>query len=81
MYKRQSQYWYYYLRSPYASDSYHVRSVRSDGTLDGDIAYVGYYGVRPALNLSSSILVSDSPAPVSSAERWLTPWAISGDCG
>ena len=61
MYKRQSQYWYYYLRSPYASDSYHVRSVRSDGTLDGDIAYVGYSGVRPALNLSSSILVSDSP--------------------
>ena len=39
-----SQYWYYYLRSPYASN-----------------AYLGHCGVRPALNLSSSILVSDSP--------------------
>ena len=56
-----SQYWYYYLRSPNASDSYNVRYVYSDGTLGYDSAYHGSRGVRPALNLSSSILVSDSP--------------------
>lgn len=53
--------WYYWLRSPLASYSYDVRSVGSDGTLHNSIAYDGTYGVRPALNLSSSILVSDSP--------------------
>lgn len=56
-----SQYWYYFLRSPYASNSNSVRNVYSDGTLHYYSAYYGYYGVRPALNLSSSILVSDSP--------------------
>ena len=54
--------WWYWLRSPYASYSYYVRDVYSDGTLNYlSRAYLGYYGVRPALNLSSSILVSDSP--------------------
>ena len=56
-----SQPWWYYLRSPGASDSYNVRYVYSDGSLRLDYAYRGRYGVRPALNLSSSILVSDSP--------------------
>lgn len=56
-----SQYWYYYLRSPFASDSYIVRVVYSDGSLRSSSAFRGDYGVRPALNLSSSILVSDSP--------------------
>ena len=59
-----SQPWWYYLRSPYASYSNYVRSVISDGTLYSghrSRAYSGDGGVRPALNLSSSILVSDSP--------------------
>lgn len=58
-----SQPWWYWLRSPYASGSYYVRYVYSDGTLDYIYggAYRGGDGVRPALNLSSSILVSDSP--------------------
>lgn len=56
-----SQPWWYYLRSPRASYSDSVRSVGWDGTLYNDNAYGGYSGVRPALNLSSSILVSDSP--------------------
>ena len=57
-----SQYWYYYLRSPLASYSYIVRRVYSDGALSHlHSAYYGDSGVRPALNLSSSILVSDSP--------------------
>lgn len=38
-----------------------VRYVYSDGSLDGNIAYYGYSGVRPLCNLKSSILVSDSP--------------------
>ena len=56
-----SQYWYYWLRSPDASNSNGVRSVYSDGTLSDSGAHNGNRGVRPALNLSSSILVSDSP--------------------
>lgn len=55
-----SQPWWYWLRSPHASDSYGVRSVYSGGALGDGSAY-GNGGVRPALNLSSSILVSDSP--------------------
>lgn len=58
-----SQPWWYWLRSPSASNSYGVRVVYSGGALTGDGhgAYNGGSGVRPALNLSSSILVSDSP--------------------
>lgn len=57
-----SQPWWYWLRSPLASYSYSVRYVYSDGTLLSDRgACGGSSGVRPALNLSSSILVSDSP--------------------
>lgn len=53
--------WYYWLRTPYASSSYGVRSVNSSGALDLNSACNGYRGVRPLCNLSSSILVSDSP--------------------
>lgn len=57
-----SQPWWYWVRSPYASGSDSVRIVYSDGALvTYSYAYIGYCGVRPALNLSSSILVSDSP--------------------
>ena len=57
-----SQPWWYWLRSPNASGSYYVRNVYSDGALITHYyAYYGDIGVRPALNLSSSILVSDSP--------------------
>ena len=56
-----SQPWWYWLRSPSASGSGGVRLVYSDGALGGSSAYYGRYAARPALNLSSSILVSDSP--------------------
>ena len=56
-----SQPWYWWLRSPSSSHAYVVRYADSDGSLDYDYAYGGYGGVRPALNLSSDILVSDSP--------------------
>lgn len=52
--------WYWWLRTPYASDSYYVRRVSTDGTLDGSSAYYGSRGLRPALNLPSDLLISDS---------------------
>lgn len=53
--------WYWWLRTPYAGYSRPVRYVHTDGTLGNHYAYHGYYGVRPALNLLGSIMVSDSP--------------------
>ena len=53
--------WYWWLRTPYASDAHNVRYVYSGGSLDSYDAYYGHLGVRPACNLPSSILVSDSP--------------------
>lgn len=54
--------WYWWLRTPYSSSAYFVRSVGySDGSLNYSSAYGGYGGVRPLCNLKSSILVSDSP--------------------
>lgn len=52
--------WGWWLRTPNCSTARLARIVRSDGTLDHEYAYYGYRGVRPALNLSSSLLVSDS---------------------
>ena len=52
--------WWWYLRTPYASYSYYVRGVSTDGTLGGTSAYDGLGGVRPLCNLKSEILVSDN---------------------
>ena len=51
--------WYYWLRTPYPSDSCRVRFVYSDGTLySSNYAYDGSNGVRPLCVLDSSVLVS-----------------------
>lgn len=55
-----NQAWYYWLRDAYAGSASHARRVNSDGTLNGRSAYLGYYGLRPACNLSSDLLVSDT---------------------
>ena len=55
-----SSYWWWWLRTPYASDAYNARFVSAYGSLYSDYAYIGYYGVRPALYLESGNLVSDS---------------------
>ena len=55
-----NQAWYYWLRDAYAGSAYGARFVLSDGTLDWDRAYGGSYGLRPACNLSSDLLISDS---------------------
>lgn len=52
--------WYWWLRTPYYSRAHLARAVFSDGSLLFRYVCDGYYGVRPALNLSSSLLVSDS---------------------
>ncbi len=52
--------WYWWLRTPDYSLAHFARGVHSGGSLYGSFAYDGDYGVRPALNLSSSLLVSDS---------------------
>lgn len=52
--------WYWWLRTPLYSYARRARYVYSDGSLYYYSAYRGTLGVRPALNLSSSLLVSDS---------------------
>lgn len=55
-----SKAWYWWLRDAYASHSFDVRGVYSDGPLSYGSAYGGHYGLRPAFNLSSDLLISDS---------------------
>ena len=52
--------WWWWLRTPSASDSCDARIVRTGGSLGNDFAYYGNSGVRPACVVSSSILVSDT---------------------
>ena len=55
-----SSYWYWWLRTPNASNATRARYVNTDGSLDNYYAYRGHRGVRPALELASTNLVSDS---------------------
>lgn len=52
--------WFWWLRTPYAGSAYDARYVSTDGSLDTSSAYHGNRGVRPALELASTNLVSDS---------------------
>lgn len=52
--------WYYWLRDAYARSAYFARLVDNDGSLNRGSAYDGFDGLRPACNLSSDLLVSDS---------------------
>ena len=53
--------WHWWLRTPLALTAYGVRYVYFDGSLGAADANYGHWGLRPALNLPSSILVSNSP--------------------
>lgn len=55
-----NQPWYWWLRTPYAGYAGYARNVHSSGTLTHGDAFYGNLGVRPALNLPSDILVSDT---------------------
>lgn len=50
--------------TPHAGDADYVRSVHSDGGLDWSYAWLGYYGVRPALFVDSEICLSLEPDEV-----------------
>lgn len=52
--------YYWWLRSPYSSESDGVRYVDSDGSRNSNNACSGNGGVRPLCNLSSEILVSNT---------------------
>ncbi len=52
--------WYWWLRTPFAGRSSHPRNVYTDGGLNSSHACVGHAGVRPALELASTNLVSES---------------------
>ena len=52
--------WYWWLRTPNASSARNVRFIHSNGSLSDIHAYFSTRGVRPACNLPSSILVSDT---------------------
>ena len=52
--------WYWRLRTPRVIAANSARGVNSAGSLYNYNAYNGSNGVRPALNLSSSLLVSDT---------------------
>ena len=52
--------WYYWLRDAYAGSAVNARLVGSDGTLSWGRACYGSDGLRPACNLSSDLLISDS---------------------
>lgn len=52
--------WYWWLRTPRYSGANSARGVNSAGSLYNYNAYNGSNGIRPALNLSSSQLVSDT---------------------
>lgn len=74
-----SKAWYWWLRSPNAGNSHNVRHVFSSGALYNSLACYGGYGVRPALNLSSDILVSDTADSDGAYEiMWNAPPTISG---
>jgi hypothetical protein len=69
--------WYWWLRTPLAASSYYARSVNTGGTLRSDSAYRGEGGVRPALELDSGILVSDSvDTDGAYIIQWWTPPSI-----
>lgn len=57
---------WWWLATAYSTESngyaHYARLVCSDGSLYSDVAYYGYFGVRPAFYLKSSILESLSPS-------------------
>lgn len=55
-----TQYWYWWLRTPSAGGADGARNVNAGGGLRNSHAWNGDYGVRPALELASSVLVSDT---------------------
>lgn len=58
---KTDQPWDWWLRTPYPSNAHFMRRVSPTGIRAASRADAGTRGVRPACNLPSSILVSDTP--------------------
>lgn len=56
-----TEYYDWWLRTPYATKAAYSRYVNENGAVGGHHSYRGHYGVRPLCNLPSVILVSDNP--------------------
>lgn len=52
--------WWWWLADAYAGSANYARRVSSGGALNWGNAFSGYYGLRPACNLSSDLLISDT---------------------
>lgn len=50
--------WFWWLRTPYSESAVASCYIQKSGTLTGNHAYAGLYGVRPLCNIPSSIRVS-----------------------
>lgn len=55
-----TQPWTWRLRTAQAVNSYFVRYVMTDGSLREGVAAAGFIGIRPAMNLSSTLKLSDT---------------------
>jgi len=71
----------WFLRTPYASNACSVCVLDPDEGIIGRTAFDGVAGIRPACNLPSSILVSDSPTDGAYIIEWWTPPDMSFDIG
>lgn len=69
---------YWWLRSPNTNDTYYAWSVHASGTADSNYV-TNSVGVRPALVLPSTLLVSDSGAIVTNSAPTIT--STSGSSG
>lgn len=52
--------WYWWLCDPEPKLSYHARMIYVEGQSSSNAAYCGHYGLRPACNLSSDVLITSS---------------------
>ena len=55
-----TEYWYYWTRSGVTGYPENIWSVGSTGGLSGMAAYAGNYGIRPAINLPSTLSISNT---------------------
>ncbi|WP_137743234.1 DUF6273 domain-containing protein [Robertmurraya siralis] len=77
-----SQPWWWWLRTPHSGYSYGARNVSSSGAINFNSAWLGRVGARPALNLPSTIRVSDNPdADGAYILRWVEISVPQGDIG
>lgn len=58
---KEDETWFWWLRTPYSQSSYNVQCMGSTGLSFLSSAYQGNIGIRPLLNLLSTLTISDTP--------------------